>query len=188
MLAMQYTIQLAEDYDTGLIRKRVEERSKLFDALPGLAHKSYLLNEADRIYAPFYVWEDMAEARNFMLNDLFRGVIKTFSRPRIRTWTILDRKYGNKNLTPGFAVREIDVIPPEENLEEMFERELAIQATLMAHEDLHYHIIAVDPDRWEIMRYSLWASAESAGALDSDCIQTYEVLHLSEPPKAAKSR
>lgn len=181
MLAMQYTIQLAHGYDMNRIRQRALERSRLFESLPGLAHKSYLMNEADEIYAPFYVWEDIKEARQFMLNDLFGGVIESFSRPRIRSWTILKRAYGNQSIIPRFAVRESDVIPPEEKLERMVERESAYQEKLLANDNLHFHLVALDPDRWELMRYSLWRDERSAIPHTADVVQHYEVLHVSSP-------
>lgn len=181
MLAMQYTIQLPGGYDMGRIRDRVEDRIALFESLPGLAHKSYLVNDSDEIYAPFYIWDDIAEARRFMLHDLFKGVIQSFSRPRIRTWTVIDRVYGNRDITPTFAVREADIIPMEESLEKMVAREVKAQAKLLENDHLHFHAIAIDPDRWELMRYSLWKDQKSAEPQAADVVQFYEVLHVSEP-------
>lgn len=181
MLAMQYSIALPSTYDMSLIRARVEERSKLFETLPGLFHKSYLANEQEKIYAPFYLWYDLTEARRFMLNDLFRGVIQAFSRPRVRMWTVIEYAYGNKKMHPSFAVRETDSIPPEENLERMVERELKAQGELLKNENLHFHAIALDPDRWELMRYSLWKDEASAVMQAADVVQRYKVLHVSEP-------
>lgn len=179
MLAMQYTIQLPHGYDMNLIRARVKERIALFENLPGLAHKSYLMNEADRIYAPFYVWNDFQQARGFMLNDLFRGVVQSFSRPRVRNWTILDHRYGNASITPGYAVREADIIPQEEALDAVVKREMQAQAKLLENDNLFFHVIALDPDRWELMRFSLWRDRASAFAQSADMIQTYDVLHVS---------
>ena len=44
MIAMQYTIRLAGDYNIDLVRERVARRKPLFDGLEGLLHKSYLFN------------------------------------------------------------------------------------------------------------------------------------------------
>lgn len=180
MLAMQYTIRLPHGYDMSLIRARVEERSQLFEKLPGLAHKSYLVNDEDRIYAPFYIWEDMREARQFMLNDLFRGVIQAFNRPRVRNWTVLDRVHGNRHITPTFAVQEADSIPSEESLDALVTREIKAQSKLLENENLYFHIIALDPDRWELMRFSLWKDQRSATPQAADVVQHYEVLHVSD--------
>jgi hypothetical protein len=174
---MQYTIQLPKDYNPELIRNRAHDRKRLFEGLPGLVHKSYLFSEADKIYAPFYIWSDVREARSFLLNDLFEGVIQSFRRPRVRTWMVLDSVYGNTSLSPTFAVREADAIPAEENLERLFAREKEKQQELAANTHLHFHAVALDADRWELVRYSLWRDETSAEKPASDCAQTYEVLH-----------
>lgn len=181
MLAMQYTIELPVNFDESLVRKRVNERSKLFDILPGLAHKSFLFHRDEHIYAPFYIWQNHAAARDFLLNDLFKGVIETFTRPRVRTWSVLDMAYGNKTLQPKFAVREVDIIAADENLQTIQQKEINAQAELLQNPNLHFHAIALDADRWELVRYSLWKDEQTAEKPAADCIQTYEILHVSEP-------
>jgi hypothetical protein len=178
MLAMQYSIQLPNGYDTRLIRSRVSERKALFDGLPGLVHKSYLLSEADHVYAPFYIWSDVAQARAFLFNDLFRGVIIAFRRPRVRTWMVLDSMYANRDITPSFGVREADIVAPEDNLEALFTQEKKRQSALADNENLHFYAVALDAERWEIVRYSLWRNEKSAAPSHADCINTYEVLHF----------
>lgn len=181
MLAMQYTIQLPTNYDTKAIHKRVNARSSLFDAHEGLAHKSFLYNDKDKIYAPFYIWKDVGSARNFLLDDLFKGVVDTFSRPRARSWLVMHSCYGNREITPTFARREADIVPPEEPLADYVQRDLKIQEELQQHPDLYMHILAVDSDRWEMSHYSLWKDKDSATKPASDSYVTYDVLHVSEP-------
>jgi len=177
MLAMQYSIELPVGYDTGLIRSRVQERSKLFNGLPGLIHKSYLFSDADKIYAPFYIWSDVAEARKFLFDDLFRGVTRDFRRPRVRTWMVLDSVYGSRKFNPTFAIRETDRIAPEDDLEALFKQEKKPQEDLARNENLHFHAVALDAERWELVRYSLWRDEATALMPAADCVQTYEVLH-----------
>jgi heme-degrading monooxygenase HmoA len=178
---MQYSIELPVGYDTGLIRNRVEQRARLFDGLPGLIHKSYLFSDTDKIYAPFYIWSDAAQARKFLFDDLFRGVIESFRRPRVRTWMVLDSVYGNRDFRPAFAIRETDRIAPEDDLEQRFKQERANQQALAGNPHLHFHAVALDAERWELVRYSLWRSEADATQPEADCIQTYEVLHYQEP-------
>lgn len=177
MLAMQYSIQLPTGYDTNLVRERVKERSKLFQGLAGMRHKSYLLSEQDHLYAPFYIWSDVTQAKQFLFDDLFNGVVKAFRRPRVRTWMVLDAIYGEYNAQPTFAMREADSIPQEENLEALFKREKDMQAELSDNKHLHFHAIALDAERWELLRYSLWSSEAKAEKPTGDCVQTYEVLY-----------
>lgn len=177
MLAMQYSIHLPPGYDMQRVRDRVQDRSKLFQGLKGMKHKSYLLSEEDHLYAPFYIWSDVAQAREFLFDDLFSGVVKAFRRPRVRTWMVLDAVYGAWQGQPSFAMREADIIPPEENLETLFREEKEKQADLASHPHLHFHALALDAERWELLRYSLWSTQDSAAKTTSDCVQTYEVLN-----------
>lgn len=181
MLAMQYSIQLPENYDSALIRERVNARSKLFDEHKGLVHKSFLFNEKDHIYAPFYIWKDVIEAQKFLLDDLFKGVIEAFRRHRVRSWFVTDVAYGNRELKPTFARREVDVIAPEEKLDVYLKNEKDHQAELLADPNLYMHLVALDADRWEVLRFSLWKDEAAAPKSFSDSYLNYEVLHVSEP-------
>jgi hypothetical protein len=181
MLAMQYSIQLPRGYDAALIRERVEKRSKLFEALPGMVHKAFLYSDFDKLYAPFYIWENVDGAKEFLLDELFQGVIDSFKRPRVRSWVVLNQGHGNKDLIPTFAVREVDLIPAEESLETVVRREMKLHQEMTANGNLYYNVSAIDPDRWEIIRYHLWKDQQSASNTAADCTQTYEVLHISEP-------
>lgn len=186
MLAMQYTIELPDNFNPSQIRERVRERSSLFDSSPGLAHKSFLFNETDQLYAPFYVWSNAGAACEFLLDDLFKGVINSFSRPRVRTWNIIQTGHGNRSVIPTFAMREADAIPAEECLQELATREREKQQALLKNSNLYFHAIALDAERWELVRYSVWRDARSADQPESDCVQTYDVLHVSEEEMAPR--
>jgi len=184
MIAMQYTIRLANDFSVQQIRARVQRRYGLFDNLPGLAHKSYLFSREDRLYAPFYIWRDHDAARDFLLGNIFQDVSDTFSRPRVRTWNVIAYDVFDTSLTPTFAIREADSIPAEEQLSALAETERNAHQALRDCPGLHSHAVALDADRWELVRYSLWR--DEAAARDkpqADQVQTYEVLHLSTPER-----
>ena len=181
MLAMQYSIQLPEDYDLQLIHERVAQRSKLFDSLPGMSHKAYLLDEADKIYAPFYIWSDVEEAQKFLFDDLFTGVIRAFRRPRVRTWFTLAKGAGASKNTPLIAVKEIDIIPPESVLEDVVKAERAEHAALLAdYPQACFRCVAFDADRWEIVRYTLWDTDKPPVKPGADCVENYRVLHVHD--------
>jgi hypothetical protein len=177
MLAMQYSISLPATVDRAQILGRVEQRKDLFADCQGMRHKSYLYSEEDRVYAPFYIWQQCADAQRFLLDDLFRGVVTSFSRPRIRHWYVLHEYHAPGRPTPQCAMREADSISPEEALHPLVEREWAAQTALRVEEALCYHVIALDPDRWEIIRYSEWQGKRPALQPDADCVSHYEVLH-----------
>lgn len=185
MIAMQYSISLSNDFGTQQIRTRVQARYSLFDKMPGLAHKSYLFNNADRLYAPFYIWSSHDAARDFLLSDVFQNVSDTFRRPRVRMWNVFCYDVFEPSMTPTFAVREVDAVPAEQRLAALAEEERRAHEAVRGKPGLHSHAVALDADRWELVRFSLW-SDEKAGAgknFTADTVQTYDVLHLSTPPK-----
>jgi hypothetical protein len=181
MLAMQYSIQLPKEYEDSKIYDRVSARSSLFDDLSGLHHKAFLYSPEDKLYAPFYVWKDIAEARSFLLDALFKGVMATFKRPRVRSWVVTSQGYGNRALKPAHAIREVDIVPQDQDMEALVASESQLQQELLADKNLYFHLTAFDPDRWELVRYSLWKDAASVPKMGGDCIQSYQVLHVSEP-------
>lgn len=183
LLAMQYSISLPVDYNAEMVRSRVQNRHALFDDHAGLTHKSFIYSEKDHLYAPFYLWDDVAEARNFLLDDLFKGVTEAFSRHRVRSWLVLGTQYGDRGIQPNFALREIDPVDPAQPLAQLKKAELANQQALAHLPGLYLHVVALDADRWELLRYSLWHNAEAAAEAQpaTDCAQGYEVLHVSEP-------
>lgn len=183
MLAMQYSIHLPQDFDAAAIHARVAQRAVLFDTLPGMVHKSFLFNEEEHLYAPFYIWQDSERARQFLIDDLFKGVVESFSRPRVRSWLMMTHAYGNMSQTPTYCLREADSIPVHDNLQALVEQEIEEQKALQANAALYMHAVAIDPDRWELIRYSLWKDRESAVRPTADVFQEYSVLHVSEPTR-----
>ena len=52
--------------------------------LLGYKRNFVIYSESDHLYAPFYVWQNATNARNFLIDDLFAGVVEAFSRHRVR--------------------------------------------------------------------------------------------------------
>ena len=181
MFAMQYAVRLPANYSVERLQDRIAERRGLFDNLDGLTHKSFLVNRGQHIYAPFYIWHDSEAARDFLLGDLFDGVIRAFGRPRIRRWTILSCGQGDRSRKPVFAAYEIDKVDAEAKLSTVNAREAEAHDEMMQRPGLYAHVVGLDPDRWEIARFSLWHERELMPSSTSDCVQGFRVLHVSEP-------
>lgn len=195
MIAMQYTIRLASDFDRSRIRDRVKARAPLFAELEGLVHKSYLFNPDEGLYAPFYIWAGEEPAFRYLTGPLFQDLVDTFGRPRVRSWTVLDfserSKTGLRNeparcLDPlcmsgdiSHAMKEVDIIPPEERLESLVARERADHKLAMEHKGIGLHMVAFDPDRWELIRYSTWAGVPPEGTSRADLVESYKILTFS---------
>lgn len=185
MMAMQYSVRLPDAFDPGKVQARVISRSGLFDNLAGLRHKSFLFDARERIYAPLYIWRDQDAARRYFVDEkMFESVVETFGRPRVRRWMVLDFAHADAGVTPHFARCEIDKVESGISLRSLVDREGTRHRDLLASAGLFAHMVALDADRWETVRYSLWDANSSAVETDADCVQEYQVLHVSEPEEA----
>jgi len=185
MIAMQYTIRLAGDFSADQVRDRIENRRCLFDDLPGLFHKSFLYNEGEGLYAPFYVWEGDESAREFLTGGLFQGLVKMFGRPRVRCWTVLAFSECGAANAAQIAVKEVDSIAAETNLANLVRDEEARHAVAKKAPGIGCHLVGIDPDRWELMRYSTWKGHDLPPACDANMMEEYKISHLSRPVATA---
>lgn len=185
MIAMQYTIRLAGDFSADQVRDRVENRRCLFDDLPGLFHKSFLYNEGEGLYAPFYVWEGDEPARAFLTGGLFQGLVEMFGRPRVRCWTVLAFSEARGVDIPQVAIKEVDSIAAETKLADLVHDEQERHAIASKTSGVGCHLVGIDPDRWELMRYSTWDAPAAPPSCDADMKEEYNILHLSRPVVAA---
>jgi Domain of unknown function (DUF4865) len=183
MIAKQYTVKLPADYDMGIIRRRVRERGQAFDCLSGLAFKAFLITElssgqtANR-YAPFYLWHDAAAINEFIYGEGFAGVAGSFGRPLIEHWIGLDQRLGDISQLPRHATRE-DLLIPDTDLAALRDHERDRLATLIQQAPgVYAATVALDPYRWQLMRFALWNRTPPPSAADQT---TYDVLHLSTP-------
>ena len=84
MLAMHYRFTLKDQDQVAAIRRRAVERGPLFDLVPGLAHKWFLLDAKDPCYALFYLWRRPEAAQAFLEGELFTALSAAFGRPEVR--------------------------------------------------------------------------------------------------------
>jgi len=176
MLAMQYSVRLPREYDADKVTERVSQRGPMFDGYPGLAHKLYLYDDEEHIYAPFYIWENSQAAQSFLMHSLFGDVVQDFGRPRVRSWQILDFGYGSSTAMPVSMVTETDKVCEKHALKDIKAREEKGHQDALKAEGLFSHMVLLDPDRWEITRVSLWESKEKEVATRADCVHHYDVL------------
>ncbi|WP_037353769.1 DUF4865 family protein [Amycolatopsis orientalis] len=167
MYAMQYEIELPAGYD---IEHRVATRGHRTDAFPGLGLKAYLVR--DNHYAPFYLWTDTAGMSRFLWGGGgFEGIVQDFGRPPVHHWTVARCLAGPARASAAkFATKRVGQFVDD------LDRELAELAQLSRNPSVHTTALAIDPRRWEVVRFTLWTTAP---AEDTDV--QYRVLHLSRP-------
>lgn len=184
MYAMQYEIGLPADYDMTVIRQRVASKAPLLDHLPGLGLKAYLIREHRKEgspvnqYAPFYLWASTEGMGHFLWDGGgFGGIVASFGRPAVRHWTGVAYAPGpSVRSAPKRATRIIETLPADADPEQAVHAARQEMARLALDPYVHSTALAVDPQAWTQVRFTLWT------ALPPDAPGTrYEVLHLSAP-------
>ncbi|MFD4905317.1 DUF4865 family protein [Kitasatospora purpeofusca] len=188
MHAMQYEITLPADHDMRTVHHRIATKGPLLDSWPGLGLKAYLVRERGldgspvNQYAPFYLWRTTEGLNAFLLGPGFRTLCADFGRPAVRHWIGAGLRRGPAadgpaaagQPAPVAATRLTERLPEGADPAEAVERALA---ELPDHPDLHTAAVALDPARWELLRFALWRAAAPAGTPGT----RYRVHHLSSP-------
>lgn len=181
MHVMQYEIGLPADYDMEIITRRVAERGQATDTYPGLALKAYSVRRTGRhnspvnAYAPFYLWNDPAGLNSFLYGP-FRSITTDFGRPAV--WHGVGAGFHRGpafGATPVFATRETVTLPPDAEPGPVV-AELAGPERIGA--GVHSRAVAVDPQRWQAVVFTLWATVPDH--LDP-AWTAFDILHVSTP-------
>lgn len=184
MYAMQYEITLPSDYDMGIIRERVRSNGPALDDFAGLGLKAYLIRERGtdespvNEYAPFYLWASIDGMNRFLWGGGgFGGIRRDFGRPTVRHWTGIACTPGPAaTARPRTATRHTEQLPADADPEAVVADALAGLADRAASAGVHSTALALDPQRWELLHFTLWTDPEP------DALGTrYQVLHVSAP-------
>ena len=182
MIIAHYAHRLPADYDIGIIRNRAESRGHLFDAIPELYFKAFLLRERGHFganqneYSSLYLWRKDDGLRDFLVDGRTKSVTDSFGRPRIETRFVLDAHKGSSE-QPRFLYKQEEDIPIDTDLTSAFadeirrNRESAKQAGVVAS------AVGVDVQNWKFTRVVL-SEKEPTGR---DQGTAYQVLYLAKP-------
>jgi uncharacterized protein DUF4865 len=184
LYAMQYGITLPAGYDMSIIRERVATKGFFLDDAPGLGLKAYLIRERGEFsptnqYAPFYLWTDVSAMSHFLWGGGgFQGIVNDFGRPSVSHWTGVSfaagAAYQGDVATATISRTRLDPDEPPMSAVASAQQQLRLAA---AASGVHSAALAVDPARWELLHFTLWASDATPVAEG----QRYSVLHLSQP-------
>jgi hypothetical protein len=181
---MHYPITLPADYDMTIIRRRIADKGSFLDQREGLGLKAYLVrtrgqNGPVNQYAPFYLWTDVDAMRHFLVSGGgFQGIVADFGRPTVLNWTgVTFHEGGAEHDDPTCAVVHRNCLQPDATPTQGVDLALAEADGLDQHASLHSVAVAINPDRWETVVFSLWTAPPP-----EDCPgQRFDVLHLSKP-------
>ncbi|MFJ1751970.1 DUF4865 family protein [Kitasatospora sp. NPDC088134] len=195
MQAKQYAITLPADYDLDVVRRRIAAGAPLLDDRAGLGFKAWLLRERGTAgspvneYAPFYVWRSDGELARFLVGGGgFENIVRDFGRPVVRHWTVLAQfagpaRTGERDApAPASAVRSRSAVPVgggPQALAGYVEREVERLREAAREPGVHTALLALDPDRWELLRFTL--RTDRPGAAPEEGTEVFGVPHLSAP-------
>ncbi|MFJ3046754.1 DUF4865 family protein [Herbaspirillum chlorophenolicum] len=180
MIIAQYEHRLPADYDLDIIRHRAAARGGLWDDVPELYFKAFLLREAGKhganahSYSSLYLWRHEAAFTDF-ISSRFRSVIDSFGRPGIRTRFALDARKGQGSIARLAYRQEID-IAQDADLAEVLAAEAARNREAAIRPSVVAAAVGVDVNQWRITRVYL-----SEGELDLPGATAYQVLYLARP-------
>ncbi len=182
MIIVQYGHRLPANYEIELIRKRASERGHLFDAVPELHFKAFLLRERGSYgaiaseYSSLYLWRQDEGFRNFLVEGRYRSVTDSFGRAAIDTRVVLDARKGSGR-GARFLYKQEQDIPLDADLTSAFAAEIERNHAVAQESGAVAAAVGVDVQNWKLTRVLLSESELDSG---KDGI-AYQVLYLARP-------
>jgi len=182
MIIAHYAHRLPASYDIGIIRDRAKARGALWDAVPELYFKGFLLRERGRLgaiannYSSLYLWRRDDAVRDFLTSGRFDGVTDSFGRPQIETRFALDARKGSAEAA-RFAYTDEQDIPLDADLTTIFAAEIERNRDRAQAPGAVAAAAGVDTRNWKLTRVLLSERAPDA-ANDGTA---YEILYLARP-------
>jgi hypothetical protein len=182
MIIAHYAHRLPANYDIGIIRDRASKRGSLWDAVPELYFKGFLLRERGRFgaiannYSSLYLWRADDAMRDFLTSGRFDGVTDSFGRPQIETRFALDARKGTADAA-RFAYTDERDIPLDADLKATFAAEIERNHARAREPGAVAAAVGVDTRNWKLTRVLLSERAPAAAEHGT----AYEILYLAKP-------
>jgi Domain of unknown function (DUF4865) len=182
MIIAHYGHRLPADYDLDLMRNRARARGHLWDAIPKLYFKAFLLRERGRFgaianeYSSLYLWREDEGFRNFLVDGRTRSVTDSFGRPQIETRVVLDAFKGD-GTQARFLYKQEQDIALDTDLTSAFAAEIERVRDAARRPGSVAAAIGVDVERWKFTRVLL-SENEPGGREEGTA---YQVLYLAQP-------
>jgi hypothetical protein len=182
MIIAHYAHRLPTDYDLGIIRDRIVQRGPLWDDVPGLHFKGFLLRERGRFgaianeYSSLYLWQTDEALRDALLSGRYKTVTDSFGRPPIETRFVLDARRG-AGRDAQFVYRQDEAISLDADLNTAFAAEIARNREIAQRPGTVAAAVGVDPQSWTFTRILLSENEPSGTAGE----QAYLIPYLARP-------
>ncbi len=96
MYTLTVRFRMPPGTDWKALRATIRERARLYEGMPGLRSKAFVLDEASGEYGGNYVWETRAAAEAFASSETFRGAIAKFGPPDTRIHEVVAYVEGGR--------------------------------------------------------------------------------------------
>jgi hypothetical protein len=182
MIIAHYAHRLPADYDINIIRNRAKARGHLFDDIPELHFKGFLLRERGRFgaiqneYSSLYLWRKDEGFRDFLTGGRYKSVTDSFGRAQIEMRLALDARRGDGR-EARFAYKETLDIPHNADLTTAFAEEIERNRDIAGKPGTIAAAVGVDVERWKFTRI-LVSEREPSGVSGEEA---YQVLYLARP-------
>jgi len=182
MIIAHYAHRLPADYDISVIRNRAKARGHLFDAIPELYFKGFLLRERGRFgaiqneYSSLYLWRKDEGFRDFLVDGRTKSVTDSFGRPQIETRFVLDAVKGSGE-DARFLYKQERTIAHDADLTSAFAEEIARNREASQEAGVVASVVGVDAQNWKFTRVML-SEREPSGAKGEEA---YQILYLAKP-------
>lgn len=182
MFSMQYLVSLPAAFDLMSIQARVKEKAPDYDAFPGLALKVWMTQSAERhgrnLYGSFYLWSDASGASEFLTGSGYQGIIDSFGRRPVASWTALQTRITGPLDRAMVAVQSFVDVPESGTVA------LSLDAALERHADLapSFTAVCLDPTLWRLVAFSMLPgeTGDVTATLGPDA-RIFDVQHVSLP-------
>ncbi len=182
MVIVHYSHRLPADHDLGALRRWFKERGAVWDAVPELYFKAFLLREAGRFgaiannFSSVYLWQQDKAFRDWLVRGGYKIVTDVIGRAEIETFFALDAFRG-KTGGARFLYRDDIAIPLDADLTDAFAREIELARERATQPDVISAIVGLDPRNWKFVRVLLSEAEHDASARGV----AYQIAHLSCP-------
>ena len=182
MIITHYAHRLPADYAIDIIRKRAGARGHLFDAIPELYFKAFLLRERGRFgaitseYSSLYLWRRDQGFRDFLVDGRTKSVTDSFGRPQVETRIVLDALKGSAEHARFLYKQEQD-IPLDTDLTSTFTAEIERNHEAAKAAGVVASAVGIDAQTWKVTRV-LVSEQEPTGREPG---VAYQVLYLARP-------
>jgi hypothetical protein len=189
MIIAHYDHRLPADYDLAMIRDRARRRGAIWDDVPELYFKAFLLRERGKFganannYSSLYLWRHDEVFADFLKTGRYRTVTDSFGRADIRTRFGLDARRGAAS-TAELAILDERSIPLDADLNESLAAAVALNREVAAEPETVAAIVGIDTQSWTLLHITLLRGKAQANR-PGTC---YQILHLAQPLLATLPR